>query len=251
MEVPGQHRNGRNNQDNHQRQPPVEQQHRSEGAQHIEHGPEDIRQVPGNHAGDAVGVAHHAGENIAHRRDIVEGEGKRLQVGKEVAPQIPAHAHFNGHGVPGKQHHRQGLEQNHHQVEEAVGHNARQGASLDKVPDGVALQQRQRHIHRRTQGVEGEHSREAEPVGPQRRTQPLPDRKVKGFGIILFIKCRHAPSPPLPFVCGHRCSFEFHRYPGRCRGERSAGCGCPGLPACRPVGPGFGRRASRSSPGGK
>lgn len=58
LEIPGEHRHHRHDDDDHQRQPPIQDQHGGKGPQHIEQRPQDIRQIPGHHAGNAVGIAH-------------------------------------------------------------------------------------------------------------------------------------------------------------------------------------------------
>ena len=78
LEVAGENGDDRHNEDDHQGQPPVKRQHGGEGAEHVEHGPENVRHVPGDHTGNPVGVAHHPGENVAHRGHVVEGEGQGL-----------------------------------------------------------------------------------------------------------------------------------------------------------------------------
>ena len=136
LEVAGEHGNGRHDEDDHQRQPPVEDQHGGKGAKHVKHGPEDIRHVPGDHAGNPVGVAHHPGQNVAHRGDVVKGEGQSLQVGEKDPPHVSAHAHFNVHGVPAESHHRQCLEENDCQVAQAIGDKPLERSCLNEISNG-------------------------------------------------------------------------------------------------------------------
>ena len=109
LEIPGEHRHHRHDDDDHQRQPPIQDQHGGKGPQHIEQRPQDIRQIPGHHAGNAVGIAHDPGQQISHGGHVVKGEGQGLEMVKQGPAHIPAHVHLNGHGVAGKGHHGQSL----------------------------------------------------------------------------------------------------------------------------------------------
>ena len=88
-------------------------------------------------------------------------------MGEELAAEIPPGAHLNIHGVSGKKHHRKRLEQNYRQVHRPVGHDPRQGVLLNKIGYGKPLQERQRHVHRRREGVEGEHAHKAGTIGAE------------------------------------------------------------------------------------
>ena len=123
----------RHDDDNDKGELPVEQQHRGERAEHIEHGPEDIRQVPRDHGGDARGVAHDAAEQIAHRRDVIERERQRLQVREEVRAHVAPGAHLDLHGVARKGHNGQGLQQDDAEIAQRVGQQARQRPGLDII----------------------------------------------------------------------------------------------------------------------
>ena len=88
-------------------------------------------------------------------------------MGEELAAEIPPGAHLNIHGVSGKEHHRKRLEQNHRQVHRPIGHDPRQGVLLNKIGYGEPLQERQRHVHRRRESVEGKHTHKAGAVGAE------------------------------------------------------------------------------------
>ena len=196
LEISGEHRHDGHDEDDHQGQLPVEQQHGNKAAAHVKQRPQNIGEVPGDHAGDAVGVAHDPGQQIAHRGHVVEGKGQGLQMVEQLIPHIPAHEHLDAHGVPGKGHHRQRLQHDDRQIGQGIGPQALQRASLDKIADGVPLEQRQYHVHQGAYAVEHQHSHKVQPVGPEEGRQPLPDPQVKGLCIVLFVKCGHYCSPP-------------------------------------------------------
>ena len=133
LEIAREHGDDRHDDDNDKGELPVEQQHRGERAEHIEHGPEDIRQVPRDHGGDARGVAHDAAEQIAHRRDVIERERQRLQVREEVRAHVAPGAHLDLHGVARKGHNGQGLQQDDAEIAQRVGQQARQRPGLDII----------------------------------------------------------------------------------------------------------------------
>ena len=196
LEISGEHRHHRNDDDDHQGQPPVQGQHGRKGAQHIEQGPEDIRHVPGDHAGDAVCIAHDPGQQIAHGGYVIEGEGQGLEMVEQGAAHIPAHVHLDGHGVAGEGHHGQGLQDDHQQIRQGEGYDAPEGIRLDEVADGVALEQGNGHVHQGAQAVEHQHPYKVPAEGPHKGGQPFPDAPVKGFCIIFLVEGSHQAFPP-------------------------------------------------------
>ena len=102
LEIPGEHRHHRHDDDDHQRQPPIQDQHGGKGPQHIEQRPQDIRQIPGHHAGNAVGIAHDPGQQISHGGHVVKGEGQGLQMMEQRPTHILAQIHLDVHGVSGQ-----------------------------------------------------------------------------------------------------------------------------------------------------
>ena len=146
LEISGQHRDNGNDQGHHQGQLPVQDKHGRKAAAHIEQGPQDVRQVPGDHTGDAVGIAHDPGDQIAHRGHVVEGKGQGLQMMEQVPAQVPAHIHFDVHGVPAKAHHAQGLDQNHGKVQQTEHPNAVERILFNEIADGIPLKQGQQDV---------------------------------------------------------------------------------------------------------
>ena len=147
LETARQRRHRRHNEDHHQRQPPVKGQHGRKGAQHVQHRPRHVRQVPGDVAGDAVGVVHHPGDEVAHWGDVVKGQGQGLQMAEEIPSHVPAQVHLHVHGPACKAHHHQRLQCNSPQIGRCVGRQAVQRPPLDKVADGVLLEQGKDHVH--------------------------------------------------------------------------------------------------------
>ena len=243
LKIPCQNGHHRHNGDNCQRQLPVQRQHGGKGTQHIEHCPQDIRKVPRQHTGDAVGVAHDTGQQIAHRGHVIKGEGQGLQVVKQCPTHILAQIHLDVHGVSGKGHHRQCLHHHHRQIRQCIGQQPRQGVLFDKILDGVLLEQGQHHVHQSADAVEHQHGDEGAPIGPQERPQPLPDPPVEGLSIFLFINGRHARSPLPPTAPGRRSASECCRYPGRCRAFPPVGRESPAPPPGRRPAPECGRPA--------
>ena len=115
---------------------------------------------------------------------------------EQLIPHIPAHEHLDAHGVPGKGHHRQRLQYDDRQIGHGIGPETLQRAGLDKIADGVPLEQGQYHVHQGTYAVEHQHSHKVQPVGPEEGRQPLPDPKIKGLCIVLLVECGHYCSPP-------------------------------------------------------
>ena len=243
LEVPRQNGHHRNDGDDRQRQPPVQSQHGRKGPQHIEHRPQDIREVPCQHTGDAVGVAHDTGQQIPHRGHVIKGEGQGLQMVEQSPTHILAQIHLDVHGVPGEDHHRQGLHQNDRQIRQCIGQQPRQGVLFDKILDGVLLEQGQHHVHQSADAVEHQHGHEGAPIGPQERPQPLPDLPVEGLGIFLFVNGCHVRPPLPPAAPGRHSASECCRYPGRCRALPPAGHGSPAPPPGRRPAPECGRPA--------
>ena len=147
LEPARQRRHHRHDEDDHQRQPPVQGQHGCKTAQHIQHPPRHVRQVPCDVAGDAVGVVHHPGDEVAHWGDVVKGQGQGLQMAEEIPSHVPAQVHLHVHGPACKAHHHQRLQCNSPQIGRCVGRQAVQRPPLDKVADGVLLEQGKDHVH--------------------------------------------------------------------------------------------------------
>ena len=196
LEPARQRRHHRHDEDDHQRQPPVQGQHGRKAAQHVQHPPRHVRQVPGDVAGDAVGVVHHPGDEVAHRGDVVKGQGQGLQMAEKIPSHVPAQVHLHVHGPAGKAHHHQRLQRNGPQIGRRVGGQAVQRPPLDKVADGVLLEQGKDHVHQGGEAVDGHHQHNDFFVTGQDRQQPLPDLQVKGFGILFLVKSSHYAPPP-------------------------------------------------------
>ena len=196
LEIPGEDGHRRHDEQDDQRQPPVQRQHGGEGPEHIAKLPEDIRKVPGDGIGDLVGVAHDPGQQIAHRGHIVKGEGKGLKMVKQLPAQVLPQMHIQLDGAVGKDHHRRRLKQHHRQIDGGIGHDALQGVLLDEVRNGVFLKQRQDHIHRGAQGVEQDQPRKRLLIPPQKGKELFPDAPAKGLSVVLLVKGRHQQSPP-------------------------------------------------------
>ena len=115
---------------------------------------------------------------------------------EQGAAHIPAHVHLDGHGVAGEGHHRQGLQDDHQQIRQGEGYDAPEGIRLDEIPDGVALEQGNGHVHQGAQAVEHQHPHKVPAEGPHKGGQPFPDAPVKGFCIIFLVKGSHQAFPP-------------------------------------------------------
>ncbi len=196
LEIAGQNGDGRHDENDHQRQLPVQQQHGSKRAQHIKQRPQNIRHIPRQHTRNAVGIAGDAGEHIAHGRDIIKRQRQGLQMGEKVSAQILANIHFNLHGVVAESHNRQRLRHNGKKIAKAVGKQSPQGVRLNKILNGIPLKQWQQHVNQGAKPVENKHTDKGFFVVGQHRKQPLPDFQIKGFCIFLFVKGRHYPFPP-------------------------------------------------------
>ena len=70
-----------------------------------------------------------------------------------------------------------------------------EGIRLDEIPDGVALEQGNGHVHQGAQAVEHQHPYKVPAEGPHKGGQPFPDAPVKGFCIFFFFQ-PHACFPP-------------------------------------------------------
>ncbi len=85
---------------------------------------------------------------------------------------------------------------NYQQIHQGEGNDAPKGVRLDKVPDGVALEQGNGHVHQGTQTVEHQHPHEVPAEGPHKGRKPPPDAPVKGFCIFFFVEGSHQAFPP-------------------------------------------------------
>ena len=249
LEIGRQDSHDRHDQHHDQRELPVEDQHGHHGAGHVEQRPEDVREVPRDHAGDTVGVAHHAGEKITDRRDVIEGKGQRLQVVEEPLLHVAAEVHLDAHGVVAEPHDAQSLQNDQRQIHQRVGKQARGHTLFDKIADGIALHERQHHVHKGAKAVEGQHPDEIRAVVFEEGLQTLPDAPVKALGKLFFVM--HCPRLLPKSARGRRCASECHRCPGRCPAGRSAPHAYPVRRASRPPARGCGRPASASEYGGR
>ena len=196
LEPARQRRHEGHHQNHHQGQLPVQQKHGGKGAGNVEQRVAKVHQAPGDVAGNAVGVVGNPGQQIAHRGNVVKGQGQGLQVLKQVLAQIPAHIHLNVHGLTGADHHNHALEQDGAQVNQHKGGQPLQRPRLDKVADGVLLEQGEAHVHQGGQGKKDNHAYDGPPEPGQNGQQALPNGPVKGLGIFFFVKGGHYACPP-------------------------------------------------------
>ena len=152
-------RNHRHNQNDRRREARIEQEHRPEHAEHVEDRPQNIDRVPRNHARDPVGVAHDAGKQIPHRRDIIIGKRERLQMHKARPLHVAPHLHFNAHGAPRKQDYRQRLHADHARIQRGKARQSGGVPRLDKLVDRIPLKQRQRNVDAGAHHIEREHDK--------------------------------------------------------------------------------------------
>ena len=195
LEIRRQQRHDGHHEYDHDGELPVEQQHRYEHEDEVAQRPEHIREVPGEHARDAVRVVHHAADEVADGRDVVEGEGELLQMCEEPAPEVAAEVHLDAHRDVAEAHDRERLHQNRGKVGDGEGPEAAQRAGLDEVRHGVALEERKRSVHQRGKEVQDYQQHKGSAAGPQVGPEALPYLDVKGFGVFLLVICRHEPRP--------------------------------------------------------
>ena len=187
--------NQRHDDHHHQRQAPVEQQHGYEHAGEVDQRPYDVRQRPADEPGDFHGVAHDAAEDVAHGRDVVVGEAQRLQVGEGLAAHVAAHGHLDEHGVAPHDPDGAGLRQYGPQIAERVGQQALQGVLFNELVHGVALEERQGHVHQRRHAVEEQHEQEGPLVAGEEGQHALPGGEAELLGVIQLV-ISHFPAPP-------------------------------------------------------
>ena len=165
LEQHGQHGDGGHDEQHDEREAQVEQGHGAKDAQHVEQRPDDVKEVPGDEAGDAVGVVHDAREDVAHGRHVVVGEGQALQVREARALHVAAQAHLDAHGAAGEAEHGERLHEDDAHAEQEVAADAVGGAADDEAVDGVALQQRQDDVDQRAHDVEREYDEQQRAKG--------------------------------------------------------------------------------------
>ena len=115
---------------------------------------------------------------------------------EQVLPQVPAQEHLHVHGLPGEAHHHDGLQQDGPQVGQGKEGQAVQRVRLDKVLDGVLLEQGDGHVDDGGEAVDGDHGEDDGLVPGQYGQQPFPDVQIEVLGVFLLVKGGHQASPP-------------------------------------------------------
>ena len=194
LEVDRQQRHYRREHDQRHRQRQRQRAHHDEYAEDVGKAPDDIRKAPGDHAGDALRVAHHAREAVARARDAVIVEAQPLQVDEERIPEIPARVHLQAHaaGEVDAQHDK--LRRHEREIFEDIAAKARQRTRQNKPVDDLRLDQRQQEIRH------GEHEVAAHSAGDQPRMpfQHGPKGPPGDEGKSRFLLISHGPPPPSP-----------------------------------------------------
>ena len=114
---------------------------------------------------------------------------------EEPPPQVAAEVHLYAHGDVAEAHDRERLHQYRGKVGDGEGPEAAQGARLDEIRHGVALEERQSGVHQRGQEVQEYQQRKGAAAGLQVWPEALPYLDVEGFGVFLLVICRHEPRP--------------------------------------------------------
>ena len=192
------HRQRRGDRNDHEREPPVERKDRDDAAGHIEQRVQHVHKAPGDHLGQAPHVRNHARHQIAHGRPVVERKGQVLQLFKRFLPDGIGNGHL--HLARTRDEHKRTHPLHGH--ERGVhGRKAPQpvrGFRRDERVDGIAREQRVRHVHERHDHKRQQNDRDKAAVAQRIGVQPLPDRQVDPFRrkVLFLDPAAHAAPPP-------------------------------------------------------
>ena len=92
LELPGNHRQGRQHQQHHQGQPPVEGEHLHRAGHQEHRAPAQVHQRPAHRVAQALGVVGEPAHEIAHGHAVVVGKGQLLQLFEAQLADEVAHA---------------------------------------------------------------------------------------------------------------------------------------------------------------
>ena len=126
-------------------------------------------------------------------------------MGEGLAAHVAAHGHLDEHGVAPHDPDGAGLRQYGPQIAERVGQQALQGVLFNELVHGVALEERQGHVHQRRHAVEEQHEQEGPLVAGEEGQHALPGGEAELLGVIqlvISIFLRLLPDEP-PVVAAH------------------------------------------------
>ena len=143
------HGDDRHDRQHHQRQTRAQGEHVNRGHDDVAHAPRKVDQPPADGVAQSLGVAAHAGDQVADGRLVVKRERQLLKPAEADFADVVRHARFNAAGREAEDENQRHLRQNHQRVANGEAREALQRLVGDEGIDGFRRQKRDFHVDAR------------------------------------------------------------------------------------------------------